>query len=223
MSPATASRPRDAAKPIDDFEWPPTADDLSIYELGPDPWQKLQDASSQAFVARRRELSQQRPKRAPERTPARTPRSSRTLAVVLAAFAIAAAAAGWLIHAAMTRPMPVTAIHHPAPAAEVTPAPPPITIVATYPIEPDPPSTAPAVNEPAVSGTAASATDRISPEPDLAGQVTPVDAAAEAETTAVPAPTATPASAPAAVDPGAITPDAGGIARNVPSAGPTPR
>ena len=46
-------RPRDAAKPIDDFEWPPTADDLSVYEMGPDPWQTRQDASSPVFAARR--------------------------------------------------------------------------------------------------------------------------------------------------------------------------
>ena len=37
----------------------------------------------------------------------------------------------------MARPVqPVHAVHHPAPPVAVTPAPPPITIVATYPVEP---------------------------------------------------------------------------------------
>ena len=44
MSPPPASRPRprDGAKPIDDFEWPPTGDDLSVYEIEPDPGQTRQ-------------------------------------------------------------------------------------------------------------------------------------------------------------------------------------
>ena len=86
MTPVAASRPRHGAKPLDDFEWPPTADELSVYELGPDPWQKLQDASSQVFVARRREASQRRLIRVVERAP-QPPRKywTRTRALVLAA------------------------------------------------------------------------------------------------------------------------------------------
>ena len=45
MTPVPPPRRRDPTNP-DDFDWPPTADELSVYELGPDPWQKLQDASS---------------------------------------------------------------------------------------------------------------------------------------------------------------------------------
>ena len=169
MSPVTASRRRDAAQPSDDFDWPPSADDLSVYELGPDPWQKLQDASSQAFAARRRELSQplqkrmpqRAPERVPERAPERPPRATWKRAGILAALVIVAAASGWALYAAMTRPVPVQTIHHPAPAAAVKTPPPPITIVATYPVEPDPASTAPAGREPAINGAAARPDDSL--------------------------------------------------------------
>ena len=200
MSPATASRPRDAAQPIDDFEWPPTADDLSVYELGPDPWQKLQDASSEAFATRRHELSQTRPRQAPtlvrerkpELEPARPPQSSmRKRAGVWVALAIVAAAAGWVVYAAMTRPVPVQTVHHPAPAAATT-APPPITIVATYPAEPDPAAIAPADREPAINGSAATR-----PGDRRVAGTTPAVFEALA-----------PAGGPAAVDPRADSPDA---------------
>src|SRR4051794_24951924 len=123
MPPAAASRTRHGAKPLDDFEWPPTADELSVYELGPDPWQKLQDASSQVLVARRREASRRRPISVVERAPQPT-RTYGTLAraLVLAACAVVAVAAGWILYrTATTRPLPVNAIHHPVPpAADIT-------------------------------------------------------------------------------------------------------
>jgi hypothetical protein len=179
MSPVPASRPRPrgAATPIDDFEWPPKADDLSVYELGSEPWQTRQHASRPASAARQRERPQLHLKRAAEPAPETT---RKKLAAVLAAFAIVAAAAGCVIYWAMTRPVPVRAVHHPAPAVAATPPPPPITIVATYPVEPAP-----------------------------SNEATPVDAPAGEQTAPGPSEAAPPSAEPNAVDPGADTPDAG--------------
>ena len=212
MPPVAASRTRHGAKPLDDFEWPPTADELSVYELGPDPWQKLQDASSQVFVARRREASQRRLIRVVERAPqpART-YWARTRALVVAASAVVAIAAGWIVYRAVTRPLPVNAIHHPVPpAADITapPPPPPITIVATYPVQPVASST-PLVDHEA--GAVPDAAGPIAPDPDPAGQVASVDPPAAGETMAAPADTATPVGTPGAVDPGAKPPDGAGL------------
>ena len=142
--PAFRPRPRDGAKPIDDFEWPPTGDDLSVYEVEPDPGQTRQRASSPVIVARRRERPQPHQKRTVGRAPQATPKR----AGVLAASAIVAVVAGGALYSAMARPVTVQTVvqtvHHPAPPAATTPPPPKIKIVATYPVEPDPTSAAPA-------------------------------------------------------------------------------
>jgi hypothetical protein len=117
MNPGPSSRPPDTAKPIDDFEWPPTADDLSVYEIGPDPWQKVQEASSEVLAARRGPLT-------PRSQPA--PGTRQTLTGVVAAAVIVATAAGWALYSSMTRPVAVRAVHHPAPApTTAAPAAPP--------------------------------------------------------------------------------------------------
>jgi hypothetical protein len=262
MSPVPRSRPREAATANNDFEWPPKADEVSIYELGPDPWQALQDASRDAFIAHRREKAQaqqaqpqhakplgtqpaqakpqqrrpqqERPqqewaaRRARTGFPARltpAPRRARTLAVV-AASAIAVAFAGWGLHAAMTSPVPVQAFHHPAPAVAAPPTPPPITIVATYPVEPDVRNDTPANRERAIGDAAATAARRGDTaaipldtmpviDPTLTGAPMPLDAPAETEQTPGAA-TTNPTGAPSAVLPGATTPDGVGAVRDVP-------
>jgi hypothetical protein len=69
-----------------------------------------------------------------------------TLVAVLAASAIVAAAAGCVLYASLARPVPVAVqkVHHQAPPAATTAPPPKIKIIATYPVEPDPASAAPA-------------------------------------------------------------------------------
>ena len=143
------------AKPTDDFDWPPKGDEVSIYELGPDPWQKLQDASREAFVARQRDRSQTPQPQQPQQLrqplpqqlrqprqpqPARpaepAPEPTRKLVRIVTASLIVAAALGWAIQAATAPSVPVQSFHHPAPAAP-TPPPPRITVVATYPVEAD--------------------------------------------------------------------------------------
>jgi hypothetical protein len=141
--PASRPRSRDAAKPIDDFDWPPAGDDLSVYEMGPEPWQTRQRAPRPVVATRRREWPQ--PHQKPAAAPA--PETTQTLAAVLAAFAIIAVVVGCVLYWAMARPVPVRAVHHPAPPAVATP-PPPITIVATYPVEPAPSNEAPGTDTP---------------------------------------------------------------------------
>ena len=173
MSPLPASaprlRPRDAAKPIDDFEWPPTADSLSVYELGPDPFQTRQDPASPAPAARQRERSQPQQMQTAERAPAKTQK----LAGVLAASAIVATAAGCVLYGAMARPIAVHAVHHPAPPAAPTATPPTITIVATYPVEPAPSNDAHARRGPAPIAADPIALDPVATNPGLANPVSP--------------------------------------------------
>lgn len=178
MSPVPASRPRpgDIAKPIDDFEWPPTGDELSVYEMGPEPWQTRQVASRPVSAsspvpasrpvtaarpvsaARQRELSLPQQRR-PAQPAAGT---AQKLVAVLAASAMVAAAAGCVLYGAMARPVPVRAVHHPAPPA-VAPPPPPATPDAA-------PIDAPADEEPA---TGASDTIPPSSEPAEPAAVDP--------------------------------------------------
>jgi hypothetical protein len=191
MSPVPPSRSRGAAKPNDDFEWPPKGDDVSIYELGPDPWQALQGASSQAIATHHRERSGPQPQRTAARV-ARAPKATRTLRRVLIASAIVAAAAGCALYAAMARPVSVQSFHHAVPAAAIaTPTaqgPSTTTIFATYPAEPAPSSQASAKRGPAVSA------------PTPASAAAPVDASSEPETPLGPSEVAAPAGEPAAVD-----------------------
>ena len=211
MSPAPRSQPRsrDAAKAIDDFEWPPSTDDLSVYEMGPDPWQPRKDAPRQVPAARQRERSQ--PPLKP--TAERAPQLKEKLAGVLAVSAIVVAAAGCVLYGTMTRPVPVRAIHHPAPPVAATPPPPPITIVATYPVEPAPSNEAPASHEPAPGGVTAPASppaDTSEPQ-RVTLDATPVDAPVNEQTASGPSEIAPPSGEPAAVDPGTNTPDPGPI------------
>jgi hypothetical protein len=131
MSPISSAR-LPASTPADDFEWPPNGDALTVHELGPDPWQPLQDASRDVFAARRREPSPPRAERHRE--------STSTLIGVLAVSAIVAAVAGWVIYGTLSRPADVPVVHHPAPLvttpAASTATPQRLTIVATYPVEP---------------------------------------------------------------------------------------
>ena len=176
MSPLPASaprlRPRDAAKPIDDFEWPPTAESLSVYEVGPDPFQTRQDPASPVPAARQREQSQlqQSPQ---ERTAERAPAKTQKLLGVLAASAIVAAAAGCVLYGAMAQPIAVHAVHHPAPPPAPTIAPPPITIVATYPVEPSPSSDAHASRRPVPIVAGPIALDPVATNPGLANGASP--------------------------------------------------
>jgi hypothetical protein len=39
MSPRSASAPSDATALLDDFDWPPTADNVSVHAIDVDPWQ----------------------------------------------------------------------------------------------------------------------------------------------------------------------------------------
>jgi hypothetical protein len=206
MSPVPASRPRprDAAKHIDDFEWPPTADELSVYELGPEPWQTRQRASRPVVAPRQRERPQPHQKPAPKPVPETTQK----LAAVLAAFAIIAAVVGCVMYWAMARPVPVRAFHHPAPPVAATPPLPPITIIATYPVDPDPANEAPASHGPSPGNAAAASqpgdssdTSRVTPD------ATPVDAPAGQETAPGPSEAAAPSVKPAAVKPAAVDPD----------------
>jgi len=203
-------RHRDAAKPIDDFEWPPTADDLSVYEVGPDAWQTRQpDVPRRVPAVRQHERSQPHREPAPERAT-----DAKKLAGIVAASAIAAAAAGCVLYGSMSRPVPVRAVHHPAPPVVATPPPPRITIVATYPVQPAPSNEAPASLEPAL-GDAAAAPRPVGgiDTPRVATHAAPIEAPVEAtvEGGAAPAPseTAAPSGEPAAVDPGPVTPDPG--------------
>ena len=137
MSPRPSSAARVTDEP-DDFEWPPSGDELSVYDVGPDPWQSVQVAASDAFQARRRE-SAPRAAVAPRiqgitsRPPAT--RVSRLLvAAIAAALIVVAAIVAWSLFRVTppSPPVPVETVHHPAPAA--TP-PPRLKIVATYPVE----------------------------------------------------------------------------------------
>jgi hypothetical protein len=139
MSPRPPSPlPSDGPKgPVDDFDWPPEADDLAVYELDPEPWRGLQEASIEAFAVRHGEI--------PRRHRHEVRQSAQRLAGVLTAAAIVAAAAGWAIYRAASAPLPVEAGYRPPPATPAaTPAPsvaprtrpPDITIIATYPVEP---------------------------------------------------------------------------------------
>jgi hypothetical protein len=140
--PSSAARVPDGR---DDFEWPPTADELSVYDVGPDPWQSVQVAASDAYQARRREAAPRaaaapRVKGITSRPP--VPDASRRVVVAIAAvLAVTAAIAVWSLSRATPPPVPVETVHHPAPAA---PPPPRLKIVATYPVDPAAPGATPA-------------------------------------------------------------------------------
>ena len=57
MSPRTSAAPSDAPRRPDDFEWPPSADELSVYEVGPDPFQARPATDTKTVEVRRRQPS----------------------------------------------------------------------------------------------------------------------------------------------------------------------
>jgi hypothetical protein len=138
MSPRPSSAAARVTHEPDDFEWPPTSDELSVYDVGPDPWQSVHAAAGDA-QARRRE-SPVRPAAAPRVTgiltrPAVARVSWPLVAAITGAVAVAAAVAGWSLFRSTPLPVPVETVHHPAPAAE-TKAPPRLKFVATYQVDP---------------------------------------------------------------------------------------
>jgi hypothetical protein len=187
MSSRTSAAPSDAPRRPDDFEWPPSADDLSVYELGPDPFHARQATSNKTVAVRRREPS--------PRLVVSEPPSSQRLPGAITAAVIVAAVAGWVLYFAVTRPAPIVTVHHPAVAAPApSSVPQRITIVATYPAEP---VTAPGAPEANVAN---------------AGVAAPPPAApiAEAIPETIPETIAAPAAEPAAAESTpAETPDAG--------------
>ena len=131
MSPRSSSARSDPAPRPDEFEWPPKTDGLSVYEIGPDPWQGLQAASHEVFVSHHSEASPP-PAIEDDRL------SRRRLAGVITATVIVIGVTSWVLYGALTRPAPIETIHHPAasyPAPASVPPPPRITIVATYPVD----------------------------------------------------------------------------------------
>lgn len=159
MSPRPSSAARVTDEP-DDFEWPPTADELSVYDVGPDPWHSVHVAAGDAFQARRRE-SPARPAVATHvpgitSRPAAT-RVSRGLVAAIAAALAIAAIAGWNYSRATPLPVPVETVHHPAPPAA---APPPrLRVVATYQVDPPASAVAPAGDRAAVTAPVAGRVD----------------------------------------------------------------
>ena len=125
-----------------------------------------------APAARQREQSQ--PQQSPQkRTAERAPAKTQKLLGVLAASAIVAAAAGCVLYGAMAQPIAVHAVHHPAPPPAPTTAPPPITIVATYPVEPSPSNDAHASRGPVPIAAGPIALDPVATNPGLANGASP--------------------------------------------------
>jgi hypothetical protein len=138
MSPRPpAAQPADPKRSDDDFDWPPKADELSIYDVEVDSWRGLQEASIEAFAARRGKVPP------PHRQDSR--HAAQRLAGVLTAASLVAAAAGWALYRAAMTLQTVEAGDRPSvvaptlvtkvPAAAPIARPPNITIVATYPVE----------------------------------------------------------------------------------------
>jgi hypothetical protein len=46
MSRHSAPQPTDTPQRSEDFEWPPKAEALSVYDIGPDPWHWPPEASN---------------------------------------------------------------------------------------------------------------------------------------------------------------------------------
>ena len=49
MTSLPAPAPSDAG-PTDDFEWPPTADNVSVHEIEADPWHRTDDDAHDTIV-----------------------------------------------------------------------------------------------------------------------------------------------------------------------------
>jgi len=197
MSPRPSSAARVTDEP-DDFEWPPTADELSVYDVGPDPCHPVHVPARDA-QARRRETppraASPRVKGITSRPPvAKVPRL--VVVAIAAAVVLAAAIAGWSLSRSVPQPVPVETVHHPAPAS--APAPPRLKIVATYPVDPAA-STASTTSTAAPGAAPAAAGAGMADAPSI-----PVAPAAAHHTLAgVP-----PIDAPDAPGAGVVTPDA---------------
>jgi hypothetical protein len=192
--PPTAQLP-DPKRSADDFDWPPKADELSIYDVEVDSWRGLQEASIEAFAARHGEAPR------PQQQDAR--HSAQRLAGVLTAAALVAAAAGWALYRASMATQTVEAGDRPtlaaapapvagAPAASPVVRTPGATIIATYPVEPAETPTADVES----SSTLAPAA-RLEPEPAVL--MTLADASAVPVVDAAPV-TVAPPPAPAAAE-----------------------
>lgn len=180
MSPRPPAPPsNDRKPPVDEFDWPPTTDDLVVYDLSAEPWRGLQQAATDAFAARHGEV----PRRREEMRLA-----AQRMAGVLTAAAIVAAAAGAVIYRAATRPPVSVEAGYRAPAAAPAVAaptkapveaarPPKITIIATYPVDP----------VDAAHGIAPPAVEAPAPSPDTAPSSRPQDALEALDAPAVPA------------------------------------
>jgi hypothetical protein len=139
MSPRPpTAQPPDPEWSADDFDWPPKADDLSIYDVEVDSWRGLQEASIEVFAARHGEVPRPRPQEARQ--------TAQRLAGVLTAAALVAASAGWTLYRVAMAPLPVEAGDRPPVATALAPAAgaptespiartPGATIIATYPVE----------------------------------------------------------------------------------------
>jgi hypothetical protein len=51
MRPRPASAPADVTTLVDDFEWPPKADDVSIHEIAAEPWRTARRPAPDGDVA----------------------------------------------------------------------------------------------------------------------------------------------------------------------------
>jgi hypothetical protein len=69
MSPRPASAPSDATALLDDFEWPPAADNVSVHEIDADPWRTIEiDDPGDAELTVESDAPAEPPPPAPRRT-----------------------------------------------------------------------------------------------------------------------------------------------------------
>lgn len=72
MSPRPSSAPSDASALLDDFEWPPQADDVSVHAIDDDPWITNDADDIDAAADVRVELDAPAPATPPPPAPRRT-------------------------------------------------------------------------------------------------------------------------------------------------------
>jgi hypothetical protein len=189
---------------VDDFEWPPVADDLSVFEIGAveEPWQRLQQASAEAFAHRHGV------------TDAERVGGTLLRALLVTAAALLVGATSWRLYRTTTTSVRVEAGEHlapvEAPAAAAVPEVafkrrPDITIIATYPVD------AP------VRATEAPAAAEASPPAALPDDAETIAGASVSEMTPAPlvaehlAPPATPPLLPGTLAPAAVRPEPAAI------------
>jgi hypothetical protein len=211
--PSKATDPDRPDRALDDFDWPPAADDLSVYEIGSaeEPWQRLQQASVEVFAHRHGQADAER--------------VGGTLlrAVLVTAAAVLVGATSWRLYRTTTTSVGVEAGDHLAPAEAPAAAPevaaarrPDVTIIATYPVDaPARAAEAPAAVEasppaalPDTAEAAASANVSEVPHAPLLAENVPLATAAPIGTGALASTAVLPEPAPIAVAV-AYSPDAG--------------